>query len=341
MRQFTPCAWASCLLLILVSTTPVQAWFGTNAAATSNRKPTRPPPPSNIKILILPGFFNDSSDYVLSQAPQGSLVQSLRKRGWDVDNDQVRIVPMARTDWLQVFWRGALDLQFWQGVAPPTGPAFRWYLERVKDNIQEMTINDDDNDPKVVLLCHSAGGWLARAVLGYYSQQNDDSRLLEKVCGVVTLGAPHSPPPPTVMDMTRGALKKTDQSFPGAYHSEDGLFYVTVIGDAVQGVKQERKNPLEPTSTTGFAFNSYEAVCGDGTVFGDGVVPCVAAHLEGATQLDLEGIFHSINVPDKWYGSDAVMDLWYEEMMRLIVQKQRGAIGGVLPKNPLDGIFTR
>lgn len=49
-----------------------------------------------------------------------------------------------------------------------------------------------------------------------------------------------------------------------------------------------------------------------------GVVPQCAAHLEGATQIDLEGIFHSINVPDRWYGSDNVIDLWHSDMLKLI-----------------------
>jgi len=137
---------------------------------------------------------------------------------------------------------------------------------------------------------------------------------------------------------TTGALKLTCENFPGAYHS-DSLFYVTVIGDAVQGVKQERQNPLEPTSKAGFAFNSYEAVCGDGTTVGDGVVPCVAAHLEGATQLDLEGIFHSINEPDRWYGSDSVMDLWYEEVLAQLEKRQKMQRSQKTFTNPFVNIF--
>jgi hypothetical protein len=84
-------------------------------------------PPINVKVLILPGFCNDANDYDLSPTrPHGSLVRSLLNRGWE----DVEILPVKRTDWLNIFWRGALDLQFWLGTAPPTRPAFSWYLER-------------------------------------------------------------------------------------------------------------------------------------------------------------------------------------------------------------------
>lgn len=271
----------------------------------------------NIKVLILPGFGNDISDYYLTKAPQGSLVRSFQQR----NVTHVQVLQVQRTDWLQVFWRGAMDWQFWTGVAPPTRPAFSWYLDRTVQTILEMTNNNDNRDnSKVLLVCHSAGGWLARAALGY--GHNDNNQLLSRVCGIVTLGSPNCSPPDSVMDMTRGALKRTCQDFPGAFHHKD-LFYVTVIGKAVQGVFQERSSPLEPTSVSGFAYNSYKAVCGDGCAVGDGVVPCVSAHLEGATQLDLDGIFHSINVPDQWYGSDAVIDSWFDIVLGQIRQQQR------------------
>jgi hypothetical protein len=58
-------------------------------------------------------------------------------------------------------------------------------------------------------------------------------------------------------------------------------------------------------------------------VFCQGVVPQCAAHLEGATQIHLEDIFHSINVPDRWYGSDSVIDSWHSEMLQQIASQQR------------------
>ena len=34
-------------------------------------------------------------------------------------------------------------------------------------------------------------------------------------------------------------------------------------------------------------------VCGEAAVWGDGIVPVPAAHLDGATQVDLDGVYHS------------------------------------------------
>jgi len=291
--------------------------------------------PGNARILILPGFGNDSSDYFLEQFPQGSLVQSLCNRGWS--KEQIRVMPMQRSDWLQVFLKGALDLKFWQAQAPPTRPAFQWYLNRVSEQMQELCA--DSPDTQVVLLGHSAGGWLARAALGFGTYDADDAPYaidLDRILGMVTLGAPHLPPPPEIMDMTRGALRITHEQFPGAYHKPDGLFYITVIGNVIRGEKQERKNPFEPTSATGFAYNSYEAVCGEGTAIGDGVVPLDAAHLDDAVQLELDGVFHSINVPERWYGSDSQLDGWHDLMLDEIARRQQNR---VMLGGPLKNLF--
>lgn len=290
----------------------------------------------NVKILILPGFGNEMSDYFLSQFPDGSLVQSLQQRGWK--EDAIRVLPLPkRSDWLQVFWKGALDPQFWAGQAPPTRPAFAWYLQRIADTIEEMRLCEEDDEmksttsPQIILIGHSAGGWLARAALGYLSQSSGEDESspaipLDCILGLVTLGTPHLPPPPQIMDMTRGALRITHEEFPGAYHqsptnASDSLFYLTVMGDAIQGVQQVRRNPWEPTVVSGFAYNSYEAVCGKGCVTGDGVVPLESGHLDQAKQLTLPGTFHSINRPDQWYGSDNVIDSWHDVMLQLARQQ--------------------
>lgn len=47
---------------------------------------------------------------------------------------------------------------------------------------------------------------------------------------------------------------------------------------------------------------------------GDGVVPLESAHLEGARQITLDGVFHSINAPTAWYGSEGVVDAWLRKV---------------------------
>ena len=315
----------ACLLvsqLVLLSPyTPVQGWNIGNAAKAATKTKA---PPSNVKLLILPGFGNDPIDYDLPQAPEGSLTRSLQARGWS--ENQIRKLPMQRSDWFQVFWRGCFDPKFWAGDAPPTRPAFAWYLERIQSTVEEMCAEkdcQDEEDVTVVLLAHSAGGWLARAALG--CGETEDAEIpsfRDKIAGLVTLGSPHAPPPPQVMDMTRGALLWTDKTYPGAYWQDD-LFYLTVMGDAIAGQPQERQSPFEPQTVAGFAYNSYSAVCGDGTTKGDGVVPLCAGHLEGAKQLTLEGVFHSINAPASWYGSDVKLDSWHDLMLQELAQWKR------------------
>lgn len=321
------------------------------AASVTNKLPS--PPQSDVKILILPGFGNDAMDYTMP----GSLVDSLKEQGWCVGDDdadgngsssnQVAVLPVRRTDWLQVFTNGVWDWNFWMGNADPTRPAFRWYLERISEQVEELCRRDNETGggdsssrrrTRVILVGHSAGGWLGRAAMGFGSDgdaddedggEADGSRTtipsgppinMDNILGLVSLGAPHLPPPATVMDMTRGALRITNERFPGSYHANrDGIFYVTAVGLAVRGEKQQQRrqqSPLEPTTVTGFAYSSYEAVCGDGTVMGDGVVPYCAAHLDDAVQLDLDGVFHSINAPDNWYGSSRIIERWHTPMLR-------------------------
>ena len=334
-RPLPEAALLLALLLQFLGPRPTMSWFTANTVSRAV--------PDNVRLLILPGFGNDSGDYFLEKAPQGSLVCSLKKRGWR--DDQISVLSTKRTDWLQVFLNGALDLDFWLARAPPTRPAFAWYLNRIAASIDELTDNQDD--VAVVLIGHSAGGWLARAALGFGSctstgrPENNTygaAISLDCVLGMVTLGTPHLPPPPEVMDMTRGALRITHEQFPGAHH--DGLFYITAIGNAIQGVKQERKTPFESTDMAGFAFESYQAVCGEGDAVGDGVVPQSAGHLDGALQLDLDGIFHSIGTPDRWYGSDSVMDLWYDDMMQQIEDSlRRRKSQRTLLTSPFDALF--
>jgi hypothetical protein len=77
-------------------------------------------------------------------------------------------------------------------------------------------------------------------------------------------------------------------------------------------------------SASKVAFTSYEAVCGTGNVVGDGVVPLEWTMLEGAKQIQLDGVLHSINeagttLPtDRWYGADKVVDKWLPEVLKEI-----------------------
>lgn len=152
-----------------------------------------PTPP----VVILPGFGNAGLDYVtpLGANESAGLKAALERRGFDT----VEVVPVDRTDWLRVAG-GLLDADFRAGEGTPNGRAFGWYLERTGETVRKAKAKaaaSGEADARVLLLGHSAGGWLARAALGDGTPESSLARLnaAEDVCGLVTLGTPHLPPP--------------------------------------------------------------------------------------------------------------------------------------------------
>mmetsp|Transcript_106489 Transcript_106489/g.308694 ORF Transcript_106489/g.308694 Transcript_106489/m.308694 type:complete len:135 (-) Transcript_106489:8-412(-) len=84
---------------------------------------------------------------------------------------------------------------------------------------------------RVLLVGHSAGGWLARAVVGLMGQE----RASELVRGVVSLGAPHQCPPEGVVDVTRGVVGDLETRFGASKMSRWGVPVITVAGDCLKG----------------------------------------------------------------------------------------------------------
>lgn len=282
-------------------------------------------------VVICPGFGNDKIDYYepLQQPRDVGLVACLERRGFDPN--LIFCLPVERKDWFRVAG-GLLDLNFYTNQALPTGGGYGWYLQRFKDTVDmaHEAANTDDaiNNNRVLVLGHSAGGWLARAGMGNGVWcEETQSKTADKICGLVTVGAIHKPPVSVGSCVTRGALAYTDQNYRGAFLKEDGIGYVSVGGDAIVGDETKKDEP-QPTDADSFyatrgegsaarvAFTSYKAVCGQGDVTGDGVVPLEWTQLEGSKQLKLEGVLHSINeagttIPtNRWYGSEAVIDRW-------------------------------
>lgn len=60
-------------------------------------------------------------------------------------------------------------------------------------------------------------------------------------------------------------------------------------------------------------------VCGQADVWGDGVVPEISAHLEGALNISLDGVYHSPVGSDDttrpWYGSPAIVEQWIHHLV--------------------------
>ena len=69
---------------------------------------------------------------------------------------------VERNDWLKVA-KGILSLGFWRGKLT-THPSYSWYLQRARGAVHSALAASEGS--QVVLVGHSAGGWLARAFAG-------------------------------------------------------------------------------------------------------------------------------------------------------------------------------
>ncbi|CAM9573394.1 unnamed protein product [Discosporangium mesarthrocarpum] len=281
--------WAIFLLHLFLQGLTTTLGFAV-PARTSIKIPKSCPP-----VVILPGFGNDAKDYInpLDAGEEKGFVSNLEKRGL-----QTFVVPVERKDWFNVA-KAIFTPEFWSGTCTPNGPAYSWYLQKVRETVAEA--RETSGSDKIILMGHSAGGWLGRAAMGG-GKWEEGVASEDVVAGLVTLGTPQFPGP---MDMTRGALTYTDLQYPGAFLRDRGVFYVTVAGAAVEGDSEAERGSRER-----FAFGSYKTVCGAGAVMGDACVPLMSAHLDGAEQVTLDGVFHSVDRPDDWYGADPVVDCW-------------------------------
>ena len=281
-------------------------------------------------VVILGGFGNNSQDYV---APFGnadvSLAASLEARGFDVE-----VVALERKEWAKIL-RAVFSPGFYTGKGT-TEPGYTWYLEAVEEAVSKA-LRDRPDASQVDIVAHSAGGWLARAYVGGALNEVDWTRSFryparepqrttplpqanyaERVRHIVTLGAPHRVAP-CANDATRGALAWVDRRWPGAALKNEGVSYTCVAGRTVRG----RAGEAFKKKLAGYSHNSYVQVCGEGDmVVGDAVVPCEYAMLDGAENILLDGVFHSMSKVgtydedsrECWYGSDEVVDAWLQRL---------------------------
>ena len=305
--------------------------------------------PKTSPVIIIPGFGNDSVDYItpLEEPEERGFKAALTRRGFT----DIEVMSVKRLEWARVIL-GLLASLVYKPWAVPEGPAYSWFINRLRDDIAEA--HKRSGGGEVLLIGHSAGGWLARAAL---ASGGTGGELSDKVSGLVTLGTPHFPPPEGFQDMTLGVLRSVNDDFPGAFLKSEGVAYVTVGGDAIVGNdsrepptpadKAQQQEVLSSSESANkayalrgegnaerVAYNSYQMTCGRGDVTGDGVVPLEWTHLEGATQVTLKGVLHSINeagttIPtDRWYGSENVVDKWLPTVLEQI-EATRAAGGAV------------
>ncbi|KAL0730085.1 hypothetical protein Bca4012_026178 [Brassica carinata] len=280
--------------------------------------------------VILPGLGNNSGDYKKLEVTLGEYgVPSV-------------VADVSRLDWFRNA-AGLVDPAYWRGTLRPR-PVLDWYLKRIDDAVREA--NELAQGKGLSLIGHSAGGWLARVYMEEYG--NADISLL------LTLGTPHLPPPrglSGVVDQTRGLLYYVEENCAKAVYTPE-LRYVCIAGRYIRGaplvdkadanvdsdvtvgidggeviselaIASNKTGDSQVSSGTSFRARfvgqGYKQVCGRADVWGDGVVPEVSAHLEGALNVSFEGVYHSpVGSDDEtrpWYGSPVIVKHWIHHLL--------------------------
>lgn len=224
-----------------------------------------------LPTVILPGYLAGASDY-------RSLEQTLQELGFPTVT-----VPIRWQDWIPTLGG--------RSVTP--------ILRQLDVTVQHL--RQQSGSPKVNLIGHSAGGWLARIYLGekpYCVHPTDSADCLwharAQVASLVTLGTPHV----SQERWTRRNLDFVNLTYPGAFYSD--VRYVCVAGKAILGDRWR----------SWLAYSSYNLTCGQGNCWGDGITPIEAAHLVGAENLTVDGVRHSPRPGTLWYGSPAIVQEW-------------------------------
>ena len=73
----------------------------------------------------------------------------------------VEVVPIKRLQWLKIVY-SLFTPEYYSSKCVPE-KSFKFYLEAVRDTVTKTT---EKYGKPVILVGHSAGGWLARAYLG-------------------------------------------------------------------------------------------------------------------------------------------------------------------------------
>ena len=136
----------------------------------------------------------------------------------------------------------------------------------------------------------------------------------------------------TIVSYSCSYFRATNTRFPGSYY-DSNIEYLTVIGNSISGKQKENYHAFDdarmlfqqsPEMMEAIAYESYSMVCGNGNEAGDGVVPCNAGHLDGATQITLSGVQHTFSFPEggDWYGSPTVIHSWHDIMLAQLHSKE-------------------
>jgi triacylglycerol esterase/lipase EstA (alpha/beta hydrolase family) len=228
-----------------------------------------------LPTVILPGYLESADVYL-------PLQQALTALGTPTTT-----VPLRQRDWLPTLG----------------GRSMIPILRQLDRTVKAALI--DNRAQQINLIGHSAGGWISRIYIGavpytIHGDVNADAGLWDakaKIANLITLGTPHI----SGERWTRKNLDFVNDNYPGATYPE--VKYICVAGKSIFGAKKLGQ---------WLAYSSYEMTCGRGDVWGDGITPIEAAHLQGAKNITIEGVKHSPRTSGIWYGSPAARSQWIE-----------------------------
>jgi len=231
-----------------------------------------------LPTIILPGYLEGASAYIL-------LEKSLQEFGFPTVT-----VPLRKRDWL-----------------PTVGGRSMVPILRILDRTVKQTLKQH-NASQINLIGHSAGGWISRIYIGekpytIHGDVTESENLWDAhpyVATLITLGTPHI----SLERWTKRNLDFVKYNYPGAFYPQ--IRYVCVAGKSIFGARKKG---------SWLAYNSYQITCGNGEIWGDGITPIEAAHLEGAENITIEGVRHSPKSPGIWYGSPEVLPLWIKYLV--------------------------
>jgi triacylglycerol esterase/lipase EstA (alpha/beta hydrolase family) len=226
-----------------------------------------------LPTIILPGYLASAMSY-------RDMEKNLVEQGFPTT-----VVPLVKRDWFPTLGgRSVLPI-----------------LEALDRTVQDMRLKY--NVERVNLIGHSAGGWISRIYLGekpydvhgFVDGKTHVWNAHDFVSSLITLGTPQI----SRESWTLKNLNFVNSMYPGAYYPQ--VAYTCVAGEAIYGSHRFE---------SWLAYSSYKLTCGQGKCWGDGITPVAAAHLEGATNLILEDVWHYSNFRNLWYGTDTIVKRW-------------------------------
>ncbi|MBD2188040.1 esterase/lipase family protein [Pseudanabaena mucicola] len=207
-------------------------------------------------------------------------------------------LPIAKILQAQNLSATVVPLKWWDWVPTLGGRSIAPILEKLDQTVNQELARTGAS--KVNIIAHSAGGWLSRIYLGdqpYYDKVwNARSKVVKLVC----LGTPQRSLEPWAVRN----LGFVNDHYPHAFYAD--IEYICIAGKSVQGAKSSPQKWL--------AYSSYELTTGQGDAWGDGIIPIEAAYLDGATNIAIDGVYHSPR-SGKWYGSADAIAIWSQYLI--------------------------